>query len=589
MNQNVIKLLPKNVISQIAAGETIERPSSILRELMENSIDANAKKIDIFIKDSGKTLIQLVDDGDGMSLSDARMSIQRFATSKIYNVNDLFKIHTKGFRGEGLSSIALIAELEIQTKNNKSSEGVHLFIEEGKIKKELPINMHRGTRISVKNIFSRFPVRRKFLKSSKIEFIHIVNEFYKIVISHREILYRFFHNEKILFYLKKTSLKERIKEIFKNKNRILTSFLIKKEKFLIQGFVSIPNSSTTKKGDRFLVVNKRCVKHLLLHKKIVHAYNGFLKNFNTISYFIFIDIVPNLVNWNIHPAKKEVKLDGEEEISTLIKQELKNVLFHQYKVENIKNKELKDSNILSSCDSDKKNFFLNYYNSCSNSEIFSEKVFKLRHLNKIKNEKHNSLISNENKLHDYVFKKIKIKTIQINRKYIVFTLKNEDMILVDQHRAHSNILYEFFHSKKNLIIQKLFFPLKIKLSKKEFFYLKNIKEDLKYFGFYFYFRNKFAYLYTIPDNINQNTLRKIFKDVLNYDLIKEKSNKKDMIIKSISKSAAIKYGEKLNSDQMEYLIRDLFSCKNYNYTYTGDPVFFRVNENFFKSEYLYKF
>lgn len=588
MNQNVIKLLPKNVISQIAAGEIIERPSSILRELLENAIDANAKKIDIFIKDSGKKLIQLVDDGYGMSLSDARMSIQRFATSKIHNVDDLFKINTKGFRGEALSSIALISELEIQTKNDKSSEGVHLFIEEGEIKKELPMNMLRGTRISVKNIFYRFPVRRKFLKSSKIEFIHIVNEFYKIVISHREILYRFFHNEKILFYLKETSLEERIKDIFKNKNRILNSFLIKNEKFLIKGFISIPNCST-KKGDRFLVVNKRCVKHLLLHKNIVHAYNGFLKNFNTISYFIFIDIVPNLVNWNIHPSKKEVKLDGEEEISILIKQEIKNVLFYQYKVKNIKNKELKDSNILSSCHLDKKSFFLNYYNSCSNSEIFSEKVFKLKNLNKIKNEKHDSFILNENKLHDYVFEKIKIEKIQINKKFIVFSLKNENMILVDQHRAHSKILYELFHSKKNFFIQKLFFPLKIKLSKKEFFSLIKIKKDLKNFGFYFYIKNKSAYIYTIPDNIHQNTLQKIFKDVLNCDFIKEKSNKKDMIIRSISKSAAIKYGEILNSDQMEYLIRDLFSCKNYNCTCTGDPVFFIVNENFLKSEYLYKF
>ncbi|WP_185864540.1 DNA mismatch repair endonuclease MutL [Blattabacterium cuenoti] len=584
MNKNVIKILPKNVINQIAAGEIIERPSSVVRELLENAIDANAKKIDIFIKNSGKTLIQLVDDGDGMSSNDAKMSIQKFATSKINSADDLFKINTKGFRGEALSSIALISELEIQTKNNENSEGIHLFIEEGKIKKEIPINMLRGTRIFVKNIFSRFPVRRKFLKTSQIEFIHILNEFYKIAISHREIAYRFFHNEKILFYFKESSLKKRIKEIFKNENTILTPILIKKNKFFIKGFISFPNSST-KKGDRLLVVNKRCVKHLYLQKEIIHAYNGFIKNFNTISYFIFIEIDPKLVNWNVHPAKKEVKLDKEETISYLIKQEIKNVLFQQYKIENIKDKELKDYDILSSFHSSTTNNKMNLLLEHDNSYFFNsgihEQIFQLKYLLHQDDKKY--YINSYIKLHNYILHKKKIKTIQIYRKYVIFESNNENMIVVDQHRAHKNILYNFFYSKK-LIIQKLFFPLKIKLSEKELIYLNNIRECLKKLGFYFYIKNKSVYLYTIPDNIHQNSLKEIFKNVLNFSLKEKNKKNKDILIKSISDSASIKYGEKLNHDQMECLIRDFFYCKNYNYSYTEGPVFFIVNEKIFKKK-----
>ncbi|BAM99392.1 DNA mismatch repair endonuclease MutL [Blattabacterium cuenoti] len=577
--KNIIQFLPEKVIQQIAAGEVIQRPSSVLRELLENAIDANAKTIDIFIKDSGKTLIQLIDDGIGMSIDDAKMSIQKHATSKIKKTDDLFRIKTKGFRGEALSSIALISQLEIQTKKREDVVGIHLFVEEGKVKKQIPINMLQGTRISVKNIFYKIPVRRQFLKSSRIEFQHIIYEFHKIVLAHRNITYRFYHNDKIIFYFKKTSLRERIQEIFKNEKKNLVPILIKKNRIFVEGFVSVPDVSM-KKGDQFLLVNQRCVTHLLLHKKIIHAYDGFLKNFKTTSYFIFIFIDSSLVNWNIHPTKKEVKLEEEETIGIMIQQEIKNVLFSQYKV---KNKELKNYDIFLSCKSLKKDYLLNnLYKKLYDKEKIVQLENFYHKLNESVTFKNNFQLTNE--LHYLVShheKKREIKTFQINRKYIIFVLNDEYMVLVDQHRAHQNILFEFFDRKKNLISQQFLFPIKVKLLKKESLSLKNIKTDLISFGFHLYICKKYVYLYSVPEQIQQNMLIEVIQNIITYNFIKGKKNNKKKLLQIISKSASIKYGTKLYPEKMKCIIKDLFSCQNPNYTYSGDPIFFVLNKNFF--------
>ncbi|WP_185857401.1 DNA mismatch repair endonuclease MutL [Blattabacterium cuenoti] len=575
--KNIIQFLPEKVIQQIAAGEVIQRPSSVLRELLENAIDANAKTINIFIKDSGKTLIQLIDDGIGMSIDDAKMSIQRHATSKIKKTDDILKIKTKGFRGEALASIAFISQLEIQTKNQENLLGIHLFVQEGKIKKQIPINILKGTRVSVRNIFYKLPARRQFLKSDRIEFQHIIYEFYKIVLAHRNITYRFYHNDKIIFYLKKTSLIERIKEIIKNKRKNLVSIFIKKNRILIEGFVSIPDSSI-KKGDQFLWVNRRCVTHLFLHKKIVHAYDGFLKDFKTASYFIFIFLDSSLINWNIHPTKKEVKLEEEEMIGVMIQQEIKNILFHQYK---IKNKELKNYDIFLSCKSIKKDYLLNnFYDKLSEKE----KVIQLENwVNKInENESDSNIFKNlTNELYDYVSHKTEIKTLQINRRYIIFVLNNKYIILVDQHRAHQNILFEFFLRKKNLVSQQFIFPIKVNLLKKESISLNNIKNDLINLGFHLYICNESAYLYSVPEKIHQNILVEVIQNIITSNFIKGEKNNKKKLLQIISKSASIKYGTKLYPEKMECIIKDLFSCQNPNYTYSGDPIFFVLSKNLF--------
>ncbi|WP_185856185.1 DNA mismatch repair endonuclease MutL [Blattabacterium cuenoti] len=588
--KDIIQFLPKNVINQIAAGEVIDRPSSVLKELLENAIDAKSKIIDIFIRDSGKTLIQLIDNGEGMSFNDAKMSFQRYSTSKIKTNEDLSIIKTKGFRGEALASIALISQLEIQTKNKESLVGIQLLVEDGKMKKQTSINILKGTRISVKNIFYKFPARKRFLKSSRIEFQHIVNEFYKIVLAHRDIIYRFYHNEKIVFHLKKASLKERIKEIF-NENKIFIPLFIKKNKILIEGFISQPDSSE-KKGYQFLFVNKRCIKNSFLQKRILNSYNGIIKNLKTVSYFIFIYVDPCLVNWNIHPSKREVKFEEENIICNLLQQEIKNILCSQYK---IKKNELDNSNLLLSCnsiDQENPNRFINYYYNSSFEELsYKKKVIQLE--NWIRNVKESDFLLFKkdvhftNELSRYIFDKKKyIESFQINEKYIIFSFNKEYVIFVDQHKAHQNILFEFFlKKKKELIIQQFLFPIEIKLLKNELVSLTNIKYDLIEIGFHFYCFNKSVYLYSIPERIHQNILIEIFKKILTYNFVKGEKNNKKILIKSISKSAAIKYGKKLDSDKRKGLIQDLFSCNNPNYTYSGDPIFFILNNNFFKKQF----
>ncbi|AWU39474.1 DNA mismatch repair protein MutL [Blattabacterium punctulatus CPU2] len=584
--KDIIQFLPKKVINQIAAGEVIQRPSSVLKELLENSIDAKSKSIDIFIRDSGKTLIQLIDNGEGMSYNDARNSYQRYTTSKIRTNEDIFRINTKGFRGEALASIAFVSQLEIQTKNKKNPIGIHILVEEGKIKEQIPINMLKGTRISVKNIFYKFPARRIFLKSSKIEFKHIINEFYKIILAHRDIVYRFYHNDKIIYFLKKASLKERIKEIF-IKNKKLLPILIKKNKIIIEGFISKPNSSI-KKGNHFLFVNQRCINNILLHKKIIHSYEGLLKNLKTVSYFIFIYIDPILVNWNIHPTKTEVKLEEENLICNMIQQEIKNILCCQYKV---KKEELNNSDLLLDFNSSKKEslIFMNHYDSFFEEFSYKEKVTQLDNwFHQMKKSNYFIDVNLTKKLSNYIFHEKKIKTFQINGKYIIFLWNNENIILVDQHRAHQNILFEFFFKerKKKLISQKFLFPIEIKLLNNEFISLKNIQYELIEMGFHLYFWNQSVYLYSIPENIHQNILVEIFQNILTYNFINGAKNNKKILIQSISKSAAVKSGTELHSNKMECLIRDFFSCKNINYTYSGDPIFFIFNKNFLKKTIL---
>ncbi|WP_185873921.1 DNA mismatch repair endonuclease MutL [Blattabacterium cuenoti] len=571
-----IQLLPQQVINKIAAGEVILRPSSVLKELLENSIDAKSNKIDIFIQDSGKTLIQLIDNGSGMSYNDAKISFQRYTTSKIKTNEDIFKINTKGFRGEALSSISIISQLEIQTKNKENKIGIHLFIEDGKIKKKIPINMLKGTRISVKNIFYKIPARRRFLKSSIIEFQHIINEFYKIILAHRNIIYRLYHNNKIIFNLKKASLKERIKEIFHKKNKKLIPFFIKEKKIFIKGFISKPDTSL-KKGDQFLFVNKRCINHIIIHKNIIHSYDGILKNLKTVSYFIFIYINTKLVNYNIHPSKIEIQLELEEEenICSLIKKELKKILCDQY--------EIKKEDLFNNSFQTKDSFLLK---NPLDEFSYKEKVIQLENWFD-KTKKYNNIIDHHliNQLSHYIINETYIKTFQIIKKYIIFSWENEYIIFLDQNRAHQNILFEFF-LKKKLISQPFLFPIEIKLLKNELISLKNIQYELIKIGFYFYFNNQSVYLYSIPEKIKQNILIEIIKNILKYNFIKGETKNKNKLIQSISQSAAIKYGSTLNSNQMICLMKDFFSCKNINYTYSGYPIFFVFKKKFFISEFL---
>ncbi|WP_185872823.1 DNA mismatch repair endonuclease MutL [Blattabacterium cuenoti] len=573
MNKDYIKFLPKQLINQIAAGEVIDRPASVVRELLENSIDANSNKIDIFIKNYGNNLIQVVDNGYGMSYNDAKNSFKKHATSKIQTNQDIFRITTKGFRGEALAAIAAIGQLEIQTTNNNNFLGLQIIIEDGIIKQENTLSMLKGTRISVKNIFYNTPARKKFLKSTRIEFNHIINELYKIVLAHRNITYRFYHNDKILFYLKNNhSLKDRIQEIFYKKKYQLIPINIKNHNIIINGFISSPDLSKIK-GDQFIFVNNRCIQNIILHKTIVNAYKGIINNFRSISYFIFIYTNPILINWNIHPSKKEVALEELHIISNLINIKIKQLLYNQYRINKEQLDKSYDSNSMS-----QDNKFFHSLKQLSDTE----KIIHLQNCINNVNILDKYFINNidiMNKLSDYVFNNT-INTFQINDKYVIFSWKNKYLIFVDQHKAHQNILFEFFSSKKkrnNSISQTVLFPIKINLLEKELMSLRNICNDLMEIGFHLYLLKNSAYFYAIPYKLHQNVIINIFKQILTYSFKKGDKNNKNMIIKYISKFAAIQYGTVLNSYQMESLIKDFFTCKKIIQSHY--PIFFILKKN----------
>lgn len=572
---NLVKLLSQDIINKIASGEVIRRPSSIIRELMENSIDANANKIDIFIKDYGKDFIQLLDNGFGMNINDAKMSIKRYSTSKIKIIDDIYNINTKGFRGEALFSISMISQLEIQTKSEKDLIGIHLFIEDGKIKKEIPINMKVGTRISVKNIFYKVPSIKNFLKSSRIEYNNIIKEFYKIVISHREITYRFYHNNRIVFFFDKVDknyyLENIVKRIFKIKKEFKYLF-IKEKDFLIKGIISKPDNFE-KKGYQFLFINQRFIKNIFFHKNIIQTYKYFVKNIKTISYFIFIYINPKFINWNVHPEKKDVQIEIEKKkfIGKTIKNEIKNI-FGQYEIKNCR--------------------IINRYKSPSSRKRKENKKKEIdilleNKIGKIEKDYFNKSIN-------YFLKKYftcyeKIKAFQINNnKYIVATNEYKT-ILIDQHRAHKKILSEFFLKKQ--ISVNFSNPIKKVFMKRELVVIKKLQRELKKLGFSFFISNfnsttDFVYFKSIPKIIKESMLKKIFNSIyIKYELyfFPKKNRKNEEIISDlISDFFSIKNGEKLNLNQMKKLIKKLFFCKNPFSTFLGEPIFFFFSKKFFK-------
>ena len=324
---DIIQLLPDAVANQIAAGEVIQRPASVVKELIENSIDAKATNITVNIKDAGRTLIQIIDNGKGMSETDARMAFERHATSKIKEANDLFAIQSMGFRGEALASIAAVADVELKTKLTNEELGTYIHIKGSQIIKQETISCAEGSNFSVKNLFFNIPARRKFLKKDSTEFKHIITEFKKVALANPEISFSLLHNEKIIFKLNTGNTKQRISEIFgksiyKNLVPIDSTTSILK----INGFVGKPEIAKKRNEEQYFFVNKRFMKHPYFYKAIVLAYEQILKADVQPSFFIYFEINPSKIDINIHPAKIEINFDDANGIFQLLRASVRKAL-----------------------------------------------------------------------------------------------------------------------------------------------------------------------------------------------------------------------------------------------------------------------
>ena len=324
---SIIQLLPDHVANQIAAGEVVQRPASVVKELLENAVDAKASDIKLIVKDAGKVLVQVIDNGNGMNVTDARLCFERHATSKIRNAEDLFSIHTKGFRGEALASIAAIAHVEMKTKQENDELGTHIVIEGSKFVSQDPSVLPKGTSFAVKNLFFNIPARRNFLKSDTVEFRHIIDEFQRVVLAHPSISFTLIHNGSELFNLPKTNSRQRIVNVFSGKtNEKLVPMEEHTEIVTIQGFVSKPEFAKKNRSEQFFFVNDRFIKSGYLHHAIINAYDGLLKDTSQPSYFIYLNVPPNTIDINIHPTKTEIKFDDEQALYAILRATVKHSL-----------------------------------------------------------------------------------------------------------------------------------------------------------------------------------------------------------------------------------------------------------------------
>ena len=576
---DIIKLLPDHVANQIAAGEVVQRPSSVVKELLENSIDSGANKISLLIKEAGRTLIQVVDNGSGMSQKDAVICFERHSTSKITNAADLFNLSTKGFRGEALASIAAISHTELITKDEASDIGTFIRIEGNNIIQNKSIVSNIGSSISVKNLFYNVPARRNFLKSDNVEVRHIINEFHRVALAHPEIHFEFDNNDSQLFSLPTSNIRQRIVNIFGSKsNEKLVPVEEDTEVLKLSGFIFKPEFSKKSRGEQFFFVNNRYIKSPYLNHAVNSAFEGLINSGYNASYFLFLEVEPKRIDINIHPTKTEIKFDDDHTIYAILRSAIKHSL-GQFNISPILDFD-RDKNLdipykyASMAPNGNIDVDVNpSYNPFENNK--NEFNLRANDLNSPKNEElvYSSLSENLDSqfdITDSLKDDSKPTVFQLSNKYLVNKIKS-GLVIINQNRAHQRILYENF--LKYITVQgnesqKLLYPVDIHMSIKEIAIIDNFKTQLNNSGFLFKIVNNETLSFSsLPASIEESNLELIIRQLLDNisnEIPDDNFSQTDMISKSLAKSMSIKNGQKLNSIEMEYIVNGLFACKEPN-------------------------
>ena len=591
---SIIKLLPENVANQIAAGEVVQRPSSVVKELLENSVDCGSKTIKLIIKDAGKTLIQLIDDGLGMSVEDLDMCFLRHATSKIRNSKDLFDLKTMGFRGEALSSIAAVSHLTINSNKILDEDlGNEIKLEAGEITSKNEILCKKGTSISVRNLFFNIPARRNFLKSDNVELRHIIDEFHRVALINYNINFIFINNENEIFNLKKSIFKERIIRIFgKSTEQKLVPIREKTDIASIEGFVYKPEYTKKTRSTQFFFVNNRFVKNSHLHHAVKTAYDGLIFDNHYPSYFLNFKVPTDSIDVNIHPNKTEIKFDNDQSIYAILKSSIKHSL-GQFNIaptidfESSVNLNTPYSYINKEASIPRVDYN-KAFNPFDNSEltpIFSSKKTSFEGLEKsFKNI--DSKIFEDNSF-------ITFPVFQLNSNYII-TKTSAGIVIIDQKRAHQRILYEKFLKElsfSNNSTQALIFPIKLDFNNEENRILESVKNPLIHLGFKF---NKFDQegieISGIHPFFSENQIDSFFQELINSEISnfqKTSHTINDFLAKILSKSSSLKSGVQLEKKIQVSLVHDLFACKDPNISPFNKLIFKvisteEINKIFFK-------
>ena len=613
---SIIQLLPDHVANQIAAGEVVQRPASIVKELLENAVDAGATEVKLVVKDAGKTLVQVIDNGKGMSVTDSRLCFERHATSKIRHAEDLFSLHTKGFRGEALASIAAIAHVELKTKQEQDELGTHLVIEGSKFISQDVAVLPRGTSFSIKNLFFNIPARRNFLKSDTVEFRHIVDEFERVALAHANIGFILYHNGSEMFNLPGSNQRQRIVNVFGGRtNEKLVPVKETTEIVEIQGFVCKPEFAKKNRGEQFFFVNDRFIKSGYLHHAVMAAYEGLLKDGCQPGYFLYLDVPPNTIDINIHPTKTEIKFDDEHALYAILRSAIKHSL-GQFNVAPVLDFD-RDSNLDTPYQYENKEAVMptvvvdrtyNPFadekqmsrNSGSGGGFSSPTMFKKERApvweslytglsdaaEDITSGSEMSFESEEvtgSLFNDHEVEHAVQKTYQIHKKYIVSPIKS-GLLIIDQKRAHQRILYEQFLTSitvHHAASQQLLFPLMLYFNKTELDLVEEMRDALENTGFVFAeFNHDHIVVSGLPVNVSESEVSILLEELIS-DLQQEvpdtSFSQTDSIAKSMARSLAIKTGIALGEREQENMVNSLFACKDPGTSPFNKPTFITVS------------
>jgi DNA mismatch repair protein MutL len=591
---DIIHLLPDSVANQIAAGEVIQRPASVIKELMENAIDAGASAITVVVKDAGRTLIQVIDDGKGMSQTDARMAFERHATSKIKGAKDLFSLRTMGFRGEALPSIAAVAQVELRSRRHEDEVGTYIAINASVIDKQEDVAMACGTNFSVKNLFFNIPARRKFLKADHTEMNHIITDFQRIALVYPEIAFTLLNNNTTVFQLPPATSRGRIVDVFgKYLNQQLLEIHTDSTLVRISGFVASPDFARKKGALQYFFVNGRYMRHPYFHRAVMQAYQNMLPSDSAPNYFIYFDIEPDAIDVNIHPSKTEIKFENETAIWSIITASVREALGK--------------FNVVPSIDFDQEGAAELDFSFSKTAPIHTPKVDYNPSYNPFRStatarpqqnwevlyqgiEKH-SHFSQEEQAREEILVESSVAGEQLSfnmddrqgyfqfaGRYIITAVKS-GMMLIDQRRAHTRVLFERYFKQikeRKGVSQTMLFPEMLELTPVEAAVLSELKADLLFLGFDMESLggNTFA-VNGIPADLKGQSPKEVVEQMIDAAQNKGGDVKEDLhtrLALSLARSLAVPYGKTMTGEEISALVDALFACPNPNHLPDGKNI-----------------
>ncbi|MFD2035656.1 DNA mismatch repair endonuclease MutL [Belliella marina] len=617
---DIIQLLPDAIANQIAAGEVVQRPASALKEMLENAVDAGATQVQVVVKDAGKALIQVIDNGKGMTLTDARMCFERHATSKIRSSEDLFAIRTFGFRGEAMASIAAVAQVEMKTRQQDEELGTLIQIEGSEFKKQEPISCPQGTSIAVKNLFFNVPARRNFLKSNSVEMKHLVEEFQRVALSYPEIGFSFMQNDMELFNLVSGKLSQRIVGIFgKNYQGQLVTCQEETPHLNVKGYVGKPENAKKTRGEQYFFVNNRYIKSNYLHHAVANAYDGLMSSEMQPFYVLFLEIDPSHIDINVHPTKTEIKFDDERTVYAVIRSAVKQALGAHNVVptldfnmdinftENWKNDEERKTQVAleNTYKPDRvgsENSYKNFQTPSFKKQDVSgwerlfeggEKIIQKDIEQKSALDDTKDFLTFSSKANDAgkseaifpVEQENTGATFQVELSYIIAQMSS-GLLILDQQATHERILYERYLKQLNSaagLSQQCLFPQHIQLSQADFALVMDIKEELHSLGFVVVeFGKETVLIQGVPADIQVTNEKALFEGLLEqFKHFKSELSidTRENLARSLAKKSATKKGTRLDTTEMETLVGQLFACQNPNYGLGGNKTFVKLDLN----------